>query len=131
MRKYGLHGSCARLLLVILKKGSITSAQIAKESGRNKAEVSRTISDLEDKGLVKRCGSPTNYRVRLELTDRGKDTAEKINAVAERAVLFTGGSLSEEERATLYKALDLISKNLYAIAQSGIPDSIPDKGENR
>ncbi len=123
MKKYGLHGSSARLLLILLNEKSVTAAKIAKESGRNKAEISRTISDLEEKGLLVKNESSKNYRVILKLTEKGKETAENIYSSAERAVLFTGGSLSEEERAILYKALGHISDNLQIISKSGIPET--------
>ncbi len=121
MKKYGLQGSSARLLLILLKNGSMTAADIAKESGKNKAEISRNISYLEEKLLVKKIESSTNYRVMLELTEEGKETAKKIDSIAERAVSLTGGEISEEDRAILYKSLDVIAKNLRAISKSGIP----------
>ncbi len=122
MKKYGLHGSSARLLLIMLKKGKVTAAALVKESGRNKAEVSRTLSDLEEKGFVTKIENSNNYRVILKLTENGKRTAERITDAAERAVLFTSGGLSEDEREAFYKALELIEKNLEQLSISGIPE---------
>ncbi len=127
MKKYGLHGSSARLLLILLKRGSITAAAIVKESGRNKAEVSRTIADLEGKGLVIKVESPKNYRVKITLTEKGRTTAQNITDTVRRAVGFTSGSIPEEEIDILYKSLNTIASNLAEMSRSGIPES--EKGE--
>ena len=122
MKKYGLPGTSARLLLALLKKGGMTAAELAKESGKNKAEISRTLSDLEEKQLITRKDGPTNYRVMLELSEKGKQTAQRITAAAEYAVSNTGGKLSEEERSVMYRALEVITSNLRTISKSGIPN---------
>lgn len=124
MKKYGLHGTSARVLIAFRRNGSMTAAELTKELGRNKAELSRIIADLEKKGLLEKASKTANYRVRLRLTEIGSNTADRLNHSVERAVFFAGNKLSDEEREILYKALDSIKDNLSIISNEGIPEQL-------
>ena len=115
MKKYGLQSPSARLLLILHKKGAITAAALAREVGKNKAEISRTLSELEKKGFIEKEDTSTNYKVLLKLTDKGEETAKSIESAAIKAVCAASTGITDEERQTMYKVLDLISKNLQTI----------------
>ena len=112
MRKYGLQGPSARILLTLLKKGPQTAAALARNVDKNKAEISRVIVELEKKGLVEKADSKTNYRVKIKLTEKGSETAESIKASAISAVSHASLGLSDEDREGMYDCLDHIAKNL-------------------
>ena len=125
MKKFGLHGTSARILIAFKRNGSMTAAELTKVLGRNKAEISRILSDLEEKGLLEKTSKTANYRVTLRLSEQGLRAAERLNGSVERAVFYAGCELSDEERECLYRALDSISKNLAVLSNEGIPERLP------
>ena len=54
MKKYGLQSPSAHMLLVLYKNGACTAANLSRKIGKNKAEISRTIVELEKKGLYRK-----------------------------------------------------------------------------
>ena len=115
MKKYGLQSPSARLLLILHKSGTITAATLARKIGKNKAEISRTLSELEKKGFIEKEDSSKNYRVTLKLTENGEKAATSIEAAAINAVCIAGNGITDEDRNTMYKVLDSIAKNLQTI----------------
>ena len=128
MKRYGLSGASARLLLALFHNKELTAAALSKELDKNRAEISRTVADLEERGLVERVKGETNYRVLLRLTKEGEVAATTITEFTTKAVSYAGSCLSEDERELLYKALDLISENLQTISKEGIPEQFPQIG---
>lgn len=122
MKQHGLSGVQARYLIIMSRHSAgITATRLASLSLRNKAEVSRSVAELEEKGMLEKRCKGTNYRASLFLTDKGRATAEDIADKAQRAVMFVGGSLDDSERENLYSALESIAKNLDGVSKNGIP----------
>lgn len=125
MGKYGLKGPYSVYFTTLFRhpKG-LTSVQLTELCGRDKAEVSRTISLLESKGLVIReaVGSSA-YRALLRLTQEGFALAEVINQKAAMAVEMVSQGLPPEKRAVFYETLELITNNLQTLSKQGIPDT--------
>ena len=119
MGKYGLKGPYSVYFTTLFRhpKG-LTSAQLTELCGRDKAEVSRTISLLESKGLVIReaVGSSA-YRALLRLTQEGFALAEVINQKAAMAVEMVSQGLPPEKRAVFYETLELITNNLQTLSK--------------
>lgn len=124
MERYGLRGTYTQYLLSIDRsEGGITAAQLSELCEKDKAAVSRAISEMEMQGLVSR--TLTNeraYRARLCLTEKGERAAEFVRHRSKTAVDLTGNGLSDADRAVLYAALELIAANLHKIARDGLPD---------
>ena len=125
MEAYGLKGPYAVYLMAILRSPEgITSAQLCDLSGRDKADVSRAISVMEQKGLVKREGDGSKlYRARLTLTPQGKDAARQVSRRASMAVERAGQGYSEEQREIFWQVLDTIAGNLQDMTKTGIPQT--------
>ena len=99
----------------------ITPMALAELCGRNKADVSRAMSDMREKGFVTKLASEGGvYRARLMLTEEGKAAAENICSIAARAVEFGGKGIDDEKRAVFYDILGLISENLKRPAEEGL-----------
>lgn len=125
MAKYDLNSPHAVYLntLYDANPNGITAAQLAELCGKNKADVSRMVSILEQKGLVQKVAVGSNlYRAKLVLTAEGKSAAEHVRQRAALAVELAGSGLSSEERETFYKALELITTNLQKLSKEGLPD---------
>ncbi len=114
MTELGLKGQHVRCLVAMGgRPEGVTAAELCSLCGEDKAAVSRTVADLEDRGLVA-CAQPEGkrYRARLTLTDKGRETARQVNERVEQAVLRGGDGLTPERREEFYTALNLVAANL-------------------
>ncbi len=126
MAAYGLKGPYAVYLVTMQRHpDGITAARLCELCEKNKADVSRAMADLEDKGMICRKTDGGNlYRALLVLTDKGKEAATHIKALAEKAVEIGGKGLSDEQREVFYHALEVISSNLKEVSREGLPKAI-------
>jgi DNA-binding MarR family transcriptional regulator len=122
MKKYGLKGPYAIYLIAMSRNETgITSARLADICGRNKADVSRAISDFERNELIKRDGN-SSYNAKIVLTDTGKSVATALGKKAMNAVSLVGGDLTEDDREILYSSLESIAEKMALISEKGIPN---------
>lgn len=124
MAKYELNSAHAAYLHALYEAGQegVTAAELAKLCEKNKADVSRMMAILIRKGLVKKVAMGRNmYRAKLVLTQEGIAAAERVQQSAEKAVELAGEGLSEEEKNTFYKALEVIATNLQKLNKEGLP----------
>lgn len=124
MERYGLRGTYTQYLLAIDRASDgITSAELSELCEKDKAAVSRAVADMESQGLI--CRAMENdraYRAKLYLTEEGKRAAEFVRRRSKTAVDLAGNGLSDEDRAVMYGALELIAGNLQRISRDGIPE---------
>ena len=124
MEKHGFKGAIVQYLVVLsAHPEGLTAAELAERSDRDKAAVSRIVSEMTEKGLICRQGSKDKtYKARLQLTEDGKKAADFVSARARAAVEAAGRELSDEDRAIFYAALGSIAKNLEELCRDGIPN---------
>lgn len=121
MEKQGLRGAYAQYFLALLQNPQgLTAAELAEICDRDKAAVSRAVSELEAKGYLLRPGGASPYRAPLFLTEQGQKTAGFVAERAALAVDRAGNGLSEANREVFYACLNRISANLQAISKDGI-----------
>ncbi len=126
MEKYGLKGSYATYLAVIYRfPEGITSARLAELCDRDKAGISRTVTEMEERGLIERKNMRDNfYRASIILTDEGKRAAEFVFNRASLAVAEAGAGLCDADREIFYRSLALIESNLRKISREGISEDL-------
>ena len=124
MVRYGLKGPHVQCLVVMSRRPEgVTAAELCDLCEKDKAAISRTVSELEKEGMLTRgCGKDRVYRTPLKLTEKGQQTAKQISQITERAVVAAGKGLSEENREIFYAALHLIASNLQTICDEGLQD---------
>lgn len=123
LQEYGLKGAYASYLTMLYRfPEGVSSAQLAERCRKDKADVSRAVSEFEKKGFVCREGR-VSYRAKVLLTAEGRALAEMVNRKARIAVTLGGEGLSEAERAAFQYALDRIAGNLSLLARDGLPDT--------
>lgn len=124
MEKYGLKGTHSVYLLTMAKyPEGITAPQICELCSRDKADVSRMMSIMEEKGLViKEGGHQNRYRGVFKLTEEGQKIVEHVRLRASRAVEIAGKDLTEEKRDIFYESLESIVTNLRELSKDGIPE---------
>ena len=124
MIQYGLKGPHVQCLVVMSRRpDGVTAAELCDLCEKDKAAISRTVSELEKEGMLTRGGEKDRvYRSPLTLTEKGMRTAKQITQMTERAVIAAGKGLSEENREIFYAALHLIASNLQMICEEGLQD---------
>lgn len=124
MDKYGLKGASAQYLLAMERyPEGVTAAALCDICDRDKAAVSRILSEMEAKGLIYRVNpGESQYRALLALTPAGKQAADFVNRKAAIAVELVGSGLTDEDRKVLYAALAHIAANIKALSHEGIPE---------
>ena len=120
MERHGLKGSHALCLLTLNRHPEgITAAHLCEICDKDKAAISRTLSELEHKGLVQR-EEPHVYRAALKLTEEGRETAGQVEQRAQLAVRKATEGLTETQGEALYEALDCLAGNLQKICKDGL-----------
>ena len=124
LEKHDLKGAYVVYLTAMQRyEGGITASDLGKICYKDKADVSRAVTTLEERGFLRRESSGKGgYRALLFLTEEGKQLAREINHRANLAVELGGNGLTEEQREMMYAALERISGNLRALSQSGLPE---------
>ena len=122
MKTYGLKGSCVIYLIALFKiPEGLTAAKLCEMCNRDKAEASRTIKALEDKGFVLRTNTTSSgYRANIKLTEKGMEVTNSLRERIKLAVEKGGRGLTDEQREIFYNALATISENLKEISKEGL-----------
>ena len=124
MEKYGYRGSYALYLAIMYHfPDGLTASKLSEISDRDKAGISRTVAEMEQKGLITKQSNHDNfYRAKLVLTPKGREVADFVRKKAIYAVSRAGDGISDEDRKIFYDCLFSISSNLKKISSEGIPD---------
>ena len=124
MEKHGLKGPHAVYLMTLAKHPEgLTAPQLCQVCAKDKADVSRMMSIMEEKGLVKKEGIYQNlYKGVFILTEKGVNAAKQVGKRATLAVELAGKDMDDESRAIFYDGLESIAKNLCILSKEGIPD---------
>lgn len=122
MAKYGLKGPHAQCLLAMGRyPEGITAARLCEVCEKDKAAISRTVAELENAGLV--CGEDSGgkrYRVKLTLTEKGREVAKNVNDLVDLAVSRASEGYDAQTRQTFVRVLNLIAGNLQTICREGL-----------
>lgn len=123
MEKYGLRGPHSVYLTAMCRyPDGITAPQLCELCGRDKSDVWRAMSLMEQKGLVRKEGINHNrYGGVFKLTEEGMAAAEQVCQRASLAVQIAGQDLSDENRAVFYESLEKITSKLREISKEGLP----------
>ena len=119
MSEFELRSSHVSCLYYLYKKGSLTAREICDLCEEDKANISRAVKYLEEKGYVF-CESEEKkrYQSPLCLTDSGKDIGKAIVEKIDRVLDVASRGLTDEERAVMYKGLAVVNKNLNELCES-------------
>ena len=124
MTEFGLKGTHVMCLFYLhYYPEGLTAAQLCKLCCEDKAAISRTVAELEERGMIS-CPNQSGkrYRTRLRLTEAGYEAAEGIEQRARMAVEQAGEGLDDEKRAVFYEVLALIAGNLSSISRDGLKE---------
>lgn len=114
MEEFGLRGTHVMCLYFLGRHPEgLTSAQLALSCGEDKAAISRSVAELEQKNLIA-CmeEEKKRYRAPLRLTEAGETVSRRMNEIITGVVRRADQGLAEEDRLALYRALEKIFSNL-------------------
>ena len=125
MAKYGLKGPHANCLVTIAMSrypDGVTAAQLCEICDKDRAAISRTVSELEQAGMLMRHDPEgKRYRSRLRLSEKGKDIARNVSELVLLAVSRASEGYDKEHQQTF---MSLIAGNLHAICTEGLKNTI-------
>lgn len=125
MVKLGYKGAYAKYLVAMFQQPQgITNSNLCELCDKNKAAVSRIISEMEEKGLVIRNHS---YNALIKLTNKGENLAKYVCAKAELAVKEVSKDLPNDQRSILYLTLNHLSGAINKISENGLPTILINK----
>lgn len=125
MEKFGLKGPHAQTLLALHRHPEgITAAELGQIIEKDKAAISRSVAELEEKGMLSRNQrSGSCYRALLTLTEQGIAAAQAVSEKARLAVEQAGTGLNDAQREVFYQVLAMIAGNLHAICKKGLTEN--------
>ena len=120
MTELGLKGNHVMCLYYLARSPEgLTAAQLCALCCEDKAAISRTLAELENKGYLKNAEPGKKYRALLVLTPTGQEAAMRINGLVEQWVCLGGDGLTDEERTAFYATLGKIAANLRENVERG------------
>ena len=123
MIKYGYKGAFAQYLVVLRRyPDGITSAKLCEICDKDKAAISRVLTEMQEKGLILReSQSDHRYNALIKLTEEGLKAASYVDERAQAAIEAVGNEMTDENRAAFYATLDFIASKLQTISKEGLP----------
>lgn len=117
MAKYGLKGTGALCLCQILESdGGLTATELGKRGEIDKAQVSRCMAELTDKGLVyldEQNGR--KYKQKYRLTEYGLVVAKDVQKTSELLQEAVSSGITQEELESFYRTLYKLCDNFDKI----------------
>lgn len=120
MKEFGLSGNHVMCLFYLSQNPEgLTGTELCQLISVNKAAISRTLSNLVEKGYVfyPDAGESKKYRAVVKLTLKGIAVTKQIDDIIRDVVDEIGKDLNEDERETMYQTLAIVSRNLETLAK--------------
>ena len=107
----------------------MSASELAAAAQSNRSLVSRGINELFDKGIVftQENSSKRRYGWKLMLTDKGRQLADIISAIAADIQLTVSRDISEEDLVTFYRTLKILANSFDKLNQSNSIQEVIDK----
>ena len=113
MNSLGLKGTQVMCIYYLsIHPEGMTAADLSRITVEDKASISRILAELEEEGYITYETEPGRKYL---LTEKGRETAVKIQQLILQATEAGGQGLTDEEREIFYRALFQIADNLSAL----------------
>ena len=113
MAPYGLSSVHTRCIRSLNEHSSgLTRMQISKCCGVDKAQISRVIGELREKGYITDNSASSGYKAKIVLTESGRIVAEQVNGMILNINNFVSGDIPDEKIAVFYEVFEQICENL-------------------
>lgn len=121
MEAYGLKGTHVMCLYQLKQHANeLTATELATLCGEDKAAVSRSLSKLEEKGLISFTDveGKKRYRTVITLTQEGSKVCEQISQKIDELLQVYSKGISDEEREIFYRVFAAIADNLQTLGKT-------------
>ena len=119
MQSYGLKSSHV-LFMVQLgeQEDGLTASELSRAGHMDKAQISRVVSELTDKGYITKCsGTGQKYRNKFKLTEAGRRIAKDLDLLIEKAFEYVSGSIPKADLEIFYRTLFTISDKIFSLTE--------------
>ena len=106
----GMHTLCLQKLYEVPE--GLTRTELSRRCGVDRAQITRVIGELLDKGVAFEVGGSSNYRKKCALTEEGRAIAAQIDVLIKRINSFVSGDIEPERLKNFYETLREICQNL-------------------
>lgn len=118
--RFGLRGGDLMCIYNLQKRPEgLTSAELARLAGIDRAAVSRVVARLSDEGFVEvgedEPGSTGRYRAPIRLTEKGHAVMVEVDDIIRGVVSAAGSGLSPSNREAMYASLSSVLDKLKTI----------------
>ena len=112
-QKFGVSATEWRILMLLVIEPSIAARRICDLIGYDKGPVSRTLTGLQDSGLITIKADPLDRRSHnIQVTAKGRRLHDKIYTAAKEQEQMLLSGLSKTERDTLLNLLRRVQDNI-------------------
>jgi DNA-binding MarR family transcriptional regulator len=102
-----------RVMKIIDRKKPCTANDIASYLGRDKAQVTRLLNTLIDRGLINKVPNPDDKRSQyLNISDSGMLLVKEIAKIDDNVMAMMRKNLTQDELVEFGRIADVMSKNL-------------------
>lgn len=102
------------VMLLLWQKDGLTQNEIGERLGKDKTNITRMISNLENKGFIRKITcTDDRRRFKIYLTAEGTRLEQDVCSIMKETGRDLMEGISEEERATLRRLLGKIKQNAY------------------
>ena len=120
LKELSLPAYQARLITLALRNPGLSQQKLADITERDKAQVARSLRELDDRGLITRKPHPSNARaIGVWVTDAGFSMATRLLAERQKLAIKLLAVLSEQEKRALESALSRFRTALKDEADGG------------
>ncbi len=114
----GITSMHIRVIKIVEKKAPCTAIDIASFLGRDKAQVTRLLNALIEKGLITREPNPNDKRSHyLRIAEAGKVIMEKIRGIDKETLQQMTRNLKPEELEEFKRLARLMAENLRSVSE--------------
>jgi len=121
MREFGLSGNHVMCMVYLAQNSEgLTATDLCKLISVDKAATSRALSELFEKGYIQYSNADGHkkYRAVARLTEQGIKVAKQMDVIICSVVNKIGGSLTKQERDSMYRSLETIDTNLNELTKN-------------
>lgn len=101
------------IMILLWEKDGMTQNEIAEKLYKDKTNIARMASNLENKGFIQRVPSKEDRRsLKLYLTDKGKELGRSVTPIAEEFNRQVCHGITDEELKELRRILSKMRDNV-------------------
>lgn len=114
MKQYDVKGCEVMCIYHIYNNNKITSKELVKLCEEDKAQISRSLQELEKKGIIQfvQSNDKKRYNTIITLTEYGFEVANAIQQKVDYIFFICGAVLKDDEREIFYDSLQKIASSL-------------------